>query len=176
MAYTWDDLGRLTNDGTYSFTWDAASRSISASETQAVTVTGGGVTVGFRYTTLTLCASSGDGNRLAQIGDGTLTTHTLDPSTSFAGHPEQSEWTGQAFGLALPEVLARQGSGWSELYVHLPNAVATKEGTAWRYGAAVPSRSLRDHLHRAADAAQVATQMAWAASASSWTARGLLRV
>ena len=108
------------------------------------------MTIGFRY--------DGDGNRLAQIGDGTFTTHTLD------------------IGLALPEVLARQGSGWSELYVHLPNAVATKEGTAWRYGAAVPSRSLRDHLHRAADAAQVAAQMAWAASASSWTARGLLRV
>ena len=120
VAYTWDDLGRLTNDGTYSFTWDAASRLISASETQAVTVTGGGVTIGFRY--------DGDGNRLAQIGDGTFTTHTLD------------------IGLALPEVLARQGSGWSELYVHLPNAVATKEGTAWRYSAANGLGSVRQEL------------------------------
>jgi RHS repeat-associated protein len=78
------------------------------------------VTIGFRY--------DGDGNRLAQIGDGTFTTHTLD------------------IGLALPEVLARQGSGWSELYVHLPNAVATKEGTAWRYGAADGLGSLRQEL------------------------------
>jgi RHS repeat-associated protein len=40
-------------------------------------------------------------------------------------------------------VLARQGSGWSELYVHLPNAVATKEGTAWRYSAADGLGSIR---------------------------------
>jgi RHS repeat-associated protein len=43
-------------------------------------------------------------------------------------------------------VLARQGSGWSELYVHLPNAVATKEGTAWRYGAADGLGSVRQQL------------------------------
>lgn len=108
--------------------WDATSRLTSASETQAVTVTGGGVTVGFRYTSARLSASSGDGNRLAQIGNGTLTTHTLD------------------IGLALPEVLARQGSGWSELYVHQPNAVATKEGTGWSSSAADGLGSIRQQL------------------------------
>jgi YD repeat-containing protein len=75
VAYTWDDLGRLANDATYTYTWDGAGR--------LITVTNGVTTVGFRY--------DGDGNRLARIVNGTLTTHTLD------------------VGLALPEVLVVYG-------------------------------------------------------------------
>jgi len=62
--------------GTARDTWNAAGR--------LITTTNGTITVGFRY--------DGDGNRLARIVDGTLTTHTLD------------------VGLSLPEVIAEHQS------------------------------------------------------------------
>jgi hypothetical protein len=46
VAYTWNALGQLTRDGTYTYTWDAAGR--------LITVTDGITTLGFLY--------DGDGN------------------------------------------------------------------------------------------------------------------
>ena len=87
VAYTWDELGRLLDDGAFEYTWDAAGR--------LITVTDGINTYGFRY--------DGDGNRLARIVNGTLTTHTLD------------------VGLALPEVLVAYEAAGTVWYLHLPS-------------------------------------------------------
>lgn len=62
IAYTWDHLGRLRDDGIYTYHWDAASR--------LITVTDAVDTYEFGY--------DGDGNRLKRIINGTSTTHTLD--------------------------------------------------------------------------------------------------
>jgi RHS repeat-associated protein len=121
VAYTWDDLGRLTHDGTYSFTWDAASR--------LITVTDGVTTIGFRY--------DGDGNRLAEIVNGTLTTHTLD------------------VGLGLPEVLVAYESAGTVWYLHLLGGVATDDGTAWTYSAADALGSVRQQLDSSGDVESV---------------------
>jgi YD repeat-containing protein len=59
-----------------------------------ITVTDGVNDYGFRY--------DGDGNRLARIVNGTLTTHTLD------------------VGLALPEVIVAYESAGTLWYLHLP--------------------------------------------------------
>jgi RHS repeat-associated protein len=98
VGYTWDDLGRLVNDGTYTYTWDAASR--------LITVTDGISTYGFRY--------DGDGNRLARIVDGTLITHTLDLGLALPEVLVVYESGGTESYLHLPNAIAMDdGAAWS---------------------------------------------------------------
>ena len=61
-AYTWDNNGNLLNDGVYTNTYDAANRPI--------TITNGTTTNVFAY--------NGDGVRLKQTVNGTVTTYTVD--------------------------------------------------------------------------------------------------
>jgi len=112
VPYTWDNRGNLLADGVYTYTWDAAGR--------LITVTDGVNTLGFRY--------DGDGNRLARIVNGTLTTHTLN------------------VGLPLPEVLVEHDDGGTTRYLHLPHSIATDAGTAWTYSAVDGLGSVRQQL------------------------------
>jgi RHS repeat-associated protein len=94
-----------------------------------ITVTDGVTTIGFRY--------DGDGNRLAEIVNGTLTTHTLD------------------VGLGLPEVLVAYESAGTVWYLHLLGGVATDDGTAWTYSAADALGSVRQQLDSSGDVESV---------------------
>ena len=62
QPYTWDNNGNLLNDGTRSYTFDAANRLTSVSD--------GSLTTSFTY--------DGLGNRVAKTAGGTTTTYALD--------------------------------------------------------------------------------------------------
>ncbi len=49
-------------------------------------------------------------------------------------------------GLSLPEVLVARGDDGATWYLHLPNGVATHDGTAWTYSAADGLGSVRQRL------------------------------
>jgi RHS repeat-associated protein len=63
--YQYDAYGNLTDDGTSTYTYDAANRLVS--------VTAGSDVTSYSY--------DGDGNRLSQTVNGTLTTYVLDIAT-----------------------------------------------------------------------------------------------
>ncbi len=65
IAYTYDAYGNLTNDGSSTYTYDAASRLIS--------VVKSGITTSYTY--------DGDGNRLSQTVGTTTTTYVIDTAT-----------------------------------------------------------------------------------------------
>ena len=62
QAYQWDNNGNLLNDGTSAYAYDSQNRLISLAQ--------GGHTYGFSY--------NGNGDRLTQTVDGTVTRYTLD--------------------------------------------------------------------------------------------------
>jgi len=127
-TYTYDAADRLVKLGDVDYTWDDVGRLVDDgtytytwdAAGRLITVTDGVDTLGFCY--------DGDGNRLARTVNGTLTTHTLD------------------VGLSLPEVLMEHGDDGATWYLHLPNGVATHDGTAWTYSAADGLGSVRQQL------------------------------
>jgi hypothetical protein len=65
---------------------------------------------------------NGDGDRLSKAVNGTLTTYTLDPSTS----------SGQAVAAGLPQVLVEHSGANGTRYLYGLDLVG-EQGTAWAY-------------------------------------------
>ncbi len=78
FLWVYDAYGNLTNDGTTTYTYDAANRLIS--------VVKGGVTTSYTY--------NGDGNRISQTVGATTTTYVIDTATPLT--MVLSETTGSA--------------------------------------------------------------------------------
>ena len=95
VAYTWDMRGNLRSDGIYTYTYDGAGRMVQ--------VTTPATTLVYTYT--------GDGLRVAQSVDGTVTRFTWDWATP------------------VPELL-REGD---TLYLIAYETLGWREGVTWTY-------------------------------------------
>jgi RHS repeat-associated protein len=95
QTYTWDDNGRLLDDGARTFTYNTAN--------QLTGVTTGAATTQFEY--------NGDGDRVAQVVDGVRTDYALDP-------------------LGLTQVLVTSSGGQS---THFLPGLAQYGSSGWQY-------------------------------------------
>jgi YD repeat-containing protein len=100
QAYTWDDNGNLVNDGTKAYTFDQANRMKA--------VNGSGASVTYAY--------NGEGVRLKQIVNSTVTTYTQD------------------LAVPLPVVLQSKTGANAMQYVYaLGTRPLAQYGSAWEY-------------------------------------------
>jgi len=118
VAYTWDARGNLTNDGTFTYTYNAAGRLVGAQ----------GLTATLVYT------YNGDGLRVAQSMNGEVTEFAWDWAT---GVPEMLSEGGNLY-LVGHDTLGRwDGSVWA---YYLPDALGSVRQVADGAGAVVSAR------------------------------------
>jgi RHS repeat-associated protein len=98
-TYTWDDNGNLVNDGTKSYTYNQAN--------QLTNISGAGLTWSASY--------NGEGARVRQVSNGTVTTYTLDLATP------------------LVQVLMMQDAGGKTVYLYGVMRIGEQQPGGWVY-------------------------------------------
>jgi RHS repeat-associated protein len=114
VTYGWDARGNLTNDGVFTYTYDAAGKMVRVWASGPLAPT---ATLAYTYTSASLSAGTADGLRVAQAANGAETTFAWDWAAPvpellraggtryLVGHETLGWWDGATWAYYLPDAL-----------------------------------------------------------------------